>query len=510
MVNDLTADRGYYMPNATGTVALTQQATDYEVTNSSAGIIMKSPNNSRWRITVDNSGVLLRTALALLFSLSFMCGSQAQVRDLVYGTNNVVIGPTNTNALAFTNSVAFSNPLTFGTNAATTRTNLGVTVASNLPAPYSGAAATNSLLTADGAGGSAFVSTIPKLTIASGTITNTNPALTISQTWSNSNSAFTGLLVNITNTASAATSKLIDLQLGGTSQFYVDRTGSIVGNVANAATLLTSALNYVSFDIRGGGGATASGIRFAGTGTGSQAMDFWAINGTYIFNSSASSSSGSGFRLVAESNDVCSIRNGTNPQTYNVYNTYSNSTNYERGKIAWTTNNVLTIGTEKGTGGGSARALELQTDGTTRFTISTSGSCTTAGNLFISGYAQVTQGNSYRTSGRWRLTSDATSGRLILTTDTDLTAGAADFGSLCFGGTTSSFPALKRTNTVLQVRLADDSAYTTIDAQHRLQGTAPTNSTDTGTAGDIRWDTNNFLYICVSSNTWRRTSLTNW
>jgi len=157
MVNDLTADRGYYMPNATGTVALTQQATDYEVTNSSAGIIMKSPNGSRWRLTIDNNGVLLRTALALIFSLSFMCGAQAQVRDLVYGTNNVVIGPTNTNALSFTNSVAFSNPLTFGTNAATTRTNLGVTVASNLPAPYSGAAASNSLLTADGAGGSSFV-----------------------------------------------------------------------------------------------------------------------------------------------------------------------------------------------------------------------------------------------------------------------------------------------------------------------------------------------------------------
>jgi len=145
------------LPNATGTVALTQQATDYEVTDSSAGIIMKSPNGSRWRLTIDNSGSLLRTALTLLFSLTFMCGATAQVRDLVYGTNNVVIGPTNTNALSFTNSVAFSNPISFGTNAPTVRTNLGVTVASNLPAPYSGAAATNSLLTADGAGGSSFV-----------------------------------------------------------------------------------------------------------------------------------------------------------------------------------------------------------------------------------------------------------------------------------------------------------------------------------------------------------------
>jgi hypothetical protein len=34
-----------------------------------------------------------------------------------------------------------------------------------------------------------------------------------------------------------------------------------------------------------------------------------------------------------------------------------------------------------------------------------------------------------------------------------------DFGRLQFGGTTSSFPALKRSTTFLQARLADDSAF---------------------------------------------------
>jgi hypothetical protein len=130
MANDLTADRGYYMPNATGTVALTQQATDMEITDSTKGYILNSATK-RWRLTIDDNGVLLRTALALIFSLSFMCGSHAQVRDLVYGTNNVVIGPTNTNALTFTNRVT-------------------VPIAS-------GAVASNSLLTADGSGGSSFV-----------------------------------------------------------------------------------------------------------------------------------------------------------------------------------------------------------------------------------------------------------------------------------------------------------------------------------------------------------------
>lgn len=45
-------------------------------------------------------------------------------------------------------------------------------------------------------------------------------------------------------------------------------------------------------------------------------------------------------------------------------------------------------------------------------------------------------------------------------------AAQTDFSRLQFGGTSSSFPALKRSGTDLQVRLADDSAYTSITALH--------------------------------------------
>ena len=41
---------------------------------------------------------------------------------------------------------------------------------------------------------------------------------------------------------------------------------------------------------------------------------------------------------------------------------------------------------------------------------------------------------------------------------------ATGFGRLQFGGTTSSFPALKRSTTLLQVRLADDSDFAPIAA----------------------------------------------
>ncbi len=56
--------------------------------------------------------------------------------------------------------------------------------------------------------------------------------------------------------------------------------------------------------------------------------------------------------------------------------------------------------------------------------------------------------------GRARVSSPADS--VVLLTN----AAASDFGRLQLGGTTSSFPALKRTTTTLTARLADDSADT--------------------------------------------------
>lgn len=39
-------------------------ATDVEVTDATKGIILKSPNGTRWRVTVGNDGALSTTSLA--------------------------------------------------------------------------------------------------------------------------------------------------------------------------------------------------------------------------------------------------------------------------------------------------------------------------------------------------------------------------------------------------------------------------------------------------------------
>lgn len=58
-----------------------------------------------------------------------------------------------------------------------------------------------------------------------GTITVDTPALDITGTWNAVAVAFTGIKANFTDTASAAASLLLDLQVGGVSKFKVDKAG---------------------------------------------------------------------------------------------------------------------------------------------------------------------------------------------------------------------------------------------------------------------------------------------
>jgi len=93
----------------------------------------------------------MKTLLTALLFAATLTGAWAQSIGLVTDTNGNII-------TRRTNTLTFTNRLTWATNVvAATRTNLGLgTLATNNSVP-SGAAATNALLTADGAGGSAFV-----------------------------------------------------------------------------------------------------------------------------------------------------------------------------------------------------------------------------------------------------------------------------------------------------------------------------------------------------------------
>jgi hypothetical protein len=63
--------------------------------------------------------------------------------------------------------------------------------------------------------------------IVGGTVTTSQPLINATQLWNNSGTTFTGLKLNITNTASASASLLADWQVGGASMFKVDKSGNL-------------------------------------------------------------------------------------------------------------------------------------------------------------------------------------------------------------------------------------------------------------------------------------------
>jgi hypothetical protein len=316
--------------------------------------------------------------------------------------------------------------------------------------------------------------TFTTLNATNGTITASAPVLDLSQTWNNAAVTFTGLRFNVTNTASAVSSLLADFQVGGSSIFQFRRDGQFLG-WANAVVM----------------GATGGGrIEMWGSNFGSgQPIVFRSGNATYRFALDLSGSGSNGVFAVAEANNTFSLLNGVNSQTFRLYNTFTSATNHERGFLRWSSN-VFQIGTEKGSGGGTARDVQFQRDGSTF--LSALGGATR-----IEGIS--TNNLEFNTNGTNRWLIGGSSGALQ----------SADGLPIRFGGSTTSFPRLVNSGAVLRCQLADGSGYANFEALLRAQGTAPATAGATGTAGDIRYDAD-YIYVCTATNTWKRAAIATW
>src|SRR3990167_4916281 len=84
---------------------------------------------------------------------------------------------------------------------------------------------------------SASLSSVTSLTLTQGTITSDLNVLSATSTWNSAGVTFTAWELNVTDTASAAGSLLIDLQVGGTTQFNVTKAGAVttVGAISPSA-----------------------------------------------------------------------------------------------------------------------------------------------------------------------------------------------------------------------------------------------------------------------------------
>jgi hypothetical protein len=295
------------------------------------------------------------------------------------------------------------------------------------------------------------------LTANNGTLTASAPVLDLAQTWNNAAVTFTGLRFNVTNTASAAASKPFDFQIGGTSVLETNAVGLTVARRLGASTFANAfevrRESSLVFSVRDDGAISgANGVNANAAGICAIHPSFGVMLASGLplqwSNSATTAFTGTDLLLRRDAAGVLSQYNAANPQEYRIYNTFTSSTNHERGFLKWSSN-VFQIGTEKGSGGGTARNLEFQTDGVTRFAIAANGNATIGGGLAL-GWG----GGGTRIIG-----ATFPNGLLQLQTgSTDRITIDAN-GIIGIGGTTASFPALKRSSATLQVRLADDSAF---------------------------------------------------
>jgi len=77
----------------------------------------------------------------------------------------------------------------------------------------------------------------------------------LAQTWNAAGTTFTGLKLNITDTASAAASLLADLQVGGSSKFKVDKAGAVTA--ASTVKTLSTTVSALPSASTAGSGARA-------------------------------------------------------------------------------------------------------------------------------------------------------------------------------------------------------------------------------------------------------------
>ena len=159
-------------------------------------------------------------------------------------------------------------------------------------------------------------------TISQGTITTDVKALDISSTWNNAAVAFTGIKLNATQTASASTSLLMNLQRAGTSVFKVGRNG---------ATTIDPGSGFGS----GSGNPVLTLRAMYGTssfyGTASSAL---ALTGNFQVDGTLYLVSGIGFQSIGQTVDLNSGNitklnsisfngSGSNIKMYHDYNSFA-------------------------------------------------------------------------------------------------------------------------------------------------------------------------------------------
>ncbi len=268
----------------------------------------------------------------------------------------------------------------------------------------------------------------------------------------------------------------------------VNSLGGSVNFLVSTTSNTNSAINIRHSTGADGIGGTSAG--FIGRISGN--FGFFDGGGSPLFVQPSGSTDsvsiwGTDVRLARDAANTLALRNGTNAQTFRIYRT-TDGTNSEYLASYWagTTAYILTAGAGTGpsqnlvigTAANNA-TLSFWTNAVARWSVNASGHFLAgadntydigasganrprdfflARNFLANGYMA---GNYFRDfNNRFHIYSGSTDGTIVFYNQAE-----TGFERMMFGGTTSSFPALKRSTTSLQARLADDSGFTNIQGK---------------------------------------------
>lgn len=190
-----------------------------------------------------------------------------------------------------------------------------------------------------------------RATLATGTITTSQPIVSGTQTWNAGGVAFDADLIDVTNTASAATSTLIHRKVGGSTVFKVDKTAN--------ATLATAASQYCTLTLQGSdrGGTIAAAVN---------GLEITSSSGLYCQRLAIGSAWATNMDVVLTraGSGILSQVNGANAQEFRVANTTN-----EHAGIQWFSG-VAYFGSNV-TSGGTQRAVVFGTAGAANASIRT-------------------------------------------------------------------------------------------------------------------------------------------
>jgi hypothetical protein len=168
------------------------------------------------------------------------------------------------------------------------------------------------------------------------------PIYALVDTWNSAGTVFTGIGLNVTDTASAAGSLLLDLQVGGASRVSVRKDGliNIRGNESQVTIGYPGEINTL---LQQGGLINAS-------------------VGSVAWSSSATAVSGANrdVFLFRDAANTLAQRTSTNAQAFWVYRSFTDTSNYSRVYLGWSSSTAI-LATE-GAGTGSRGNIAFGTD----------------------------------------------------------------------------------------------------------------------------------------------------